>query len=639
VGGMNNLRCAGTLVFLLAFLAACDQQEVNTGSFEPQLLEALALVEQDRTAIILPKVPYPVSTPARLSLVDKSLGDPPSMVGLSRNLLAINGEDFRGTYTARLLELLDLDISGTDFSAPPPRSVAAVQHQLGKNDASIAPTEALPAGWASDDAFVSALRTLVYEAVMARRAWEDASGNPTGAEVSTVQGLVVDTLEYRGKNPNKYRPLDNSYHAIGARQKLDGLARALVNLLAVVEYSLPALRQSSSIAEGEWLTPLGKVKVAGAGDDRHSGEYLLLVDPGGNDNYENVAAPLGPGSVSIIIDLAGNDSVRWDRSAGPGSGLLGLGIWVDLAGDDHYAGGSLGLGAGMFGAGLLWDVAGNDIYDAHALSQGVGQYGIGILFDDSGNDQYRSVINSQGYGGSGGIGVLVDRAGNDDYSCGGVIPDMVQKRIDRHRSVHYLSLCQGYGFGLRPDISGGVGLLLDHEGNDNYKADLFGQGAAYWYGLGLLVEGAGDDQYEAFEHVQGEGLHLSAGLLSDWGGNDHYSGYEHAQGVGKDRGAGVLFDAAGNDVYQAFRESQGAGLTSYGVGILVDAHGDDQYKAKIDSQGYSGRPEQGFPDKEWPTGILLDLKGTDTFDQPYTEEVTSVGRVQNKQGVAIDYEK
>jgi hypothetical protein len=472
---------------------------------------------------------------------------------------------------------------------------------------------------------------------MARRAWVDASGDPTGEELSILQGLIVDTLEYQGEDPNKYRPLNKVYHKVGARQKLERLAVALVRLLVAVEHGLPALQQTSSVAEGEWMTPLGRVKVAGAGDNKHSGEYRLLIDLGGNDSYENVAAPLEPGSVSIIIDLAGNDSVHWDRAAGPGAGLLGLGIWVDMAGDDRYTGGSLGLGAGLLGADLLWDAAGDDIYEARGLSQGAGQYGIGMLFDDGGNDRYRSGINGQGYGGSGGFGVLADSEGNDDYFCGDFIPDQVQKRIDRHVSMHYLSLCQGYGFGIRTKISGGIGLLLDREGNDRYKVDIFGQGAAYWFGLGLLVDGAGDDHYEAFEHAQGEGLHLAAGLLSDWGGNDHYSGYEHTQGVGKDRGAGVLYEAAGNDIYQSFRESQGAGLASYGVGLIVDVDGDDHYKAKINSQGYAGSPEPGFPGKEWPTGILLDLGGRDVFDQPYTDEVNSAGRIQNKQGVAIDY--
>ena len=153
----------------------------------------------------------------------------------------------------------------------------------------------------------------------------------------------------------------------------------------------------------------------------------------------------------------------------------------------------------------------------------------------------------------------------------------------------------------------------------------------------MLVEGAGNDHYEAYEHAQGEGLHLSAGLLADWGGNDTYTGYEHVQGVGIDRSAGILYEATGNDVYQSRRESQGAGLKSLGVGLLVDLAGDDSYKALSESQGYSGGPEPGFPENEWPTGILLELGGENSFDLPYADEINSTGRIQNKQGIAIDY--
>ncbi len=615
------------LVSMLACLVACEQPTVSESeSFEPQLVQALSLAGLDRTVLVLPRVPYPVAKPARLSLVDKSLWNPPSMVDLSQRLTAANRDGARSAYAGRLLQLLELDAAVPDWPA------------AGSGDsASVPDRQVPPADWVADAELVTALRNLLHAEVIARQAWLDASGDPNGEALQALPDLLKDTLEYHGKNPDKFRFLNKAWHRAGANQKLDRVATAMTGLLAVVEHNLPVLQRMSSVAGGEWMTPLGKVKVAGTGDDRHTGEYRLLIDLGGNDHYENVTAPLAVGNVSIVIDLAGDDSVHWDAAAGPGAGLLGLGIWVDLAGNDRYSGGSLGLGAGILGAGLLWDVAGDDVYDARAMSQGAGQYGIGMLFDDSGSDRYRSALNGQGYGGSGGFGVLVDSGGDDDYSCAGAFPDLAQRRINRHDRTHYLSLCQGFGFGIRPGISGGVGLLLDRTGNDRYKADIFGQGAAYWFGLGLLVDAAGDDHYEAFEHAQGEGLHLGAGLLSDQRGNDHYTGYEHVQGVGKDRGAGILYERAGNDVYQAFRQSQGAGLASYGVGILVDAGGDDRYQAKIHAQGYAGRPDPGFPEEEWPTGILLDLGGADIFDQPYTDEVTPAGRVQNRQGVAIDY--
>ena len=61
----------------------------------------------------------------------------------------------------------------------------------------------------------------------------------------------------------------------------------------------------------DWDTPLGKIAVAGTGSDTHSGTYLLLIDLGGNDRYEDVGRPLGARGVSLVLDLAGNDTVRW----------------------------------------------------------------------------------------------------------------------------------------------------------------------------------------------------------------------------------------------------------------------------------------------------------------------------------------
>jgi hypothetical protein len=78
----------------------------------------------------------------------------------------------------------------------------------------------------------------------------------------------------------------DAYHSAGARQDLNALVSALVRLLAAMERSLPELPQARPTElTGEWLTSLGKIKVAGSGDDTHTGEFLLLIDLGGNDTY------------------------------------------------------------------------------------------------------------------------------------------------------------------------------------------------------------------------------------------------------------------------------------------------------------------------------------------------------------------
>jgi hypothetical protein len=634
---MTHYRPALIVCTLLCtLLAACNRESDRGSSFEPQLLDALEKIGLGRDTLVEPKVPYPVSTRARLPLVDKAMSDPPFMVGLSRQLLDQDSAESRGAYLIHLLHLLELKAAEPEAAAYAAVSMDMVVGQIQEVYGVIPETP--PPNWLAETAPATALRLLIFEIIVAHKAWLDSGGNPTPEELSAIQQHIATTLMSRDTDPDPHRLLLDAYHSVGARQNLKALASAPVRLLAAIERSLPALQQAGPTElTGEWLTPMGKIKVAGTGDDTHTSEFALLIDPGGNDTYRDVAAAIEPGRISVVIDLAGDDTVNWDKVQGPGAGLLGIGLWLDLAGNDHYSGHNMGVGVGLLGAGLFWDTAGNDTYDAGTLSQGVGQYGLGILFDDHGNDHYTATLEAQGYGGPAGFGMLIDLEGDDTYACKDVFPDPTPKRAARHHEVHYLSMCQGYGFGLRENISGGVGLLMDRKGNDSYISDIFAQGAAYWFGLGMLVEGAGDDHYEAFEHAQGEGLHLSAGLLADWAGNDSYSGYEHVQGVGMDRAAGILYDNAGNDVYQSHRESQGAGLKSLGVGLLVDNAGNDTYTALTDSQGYSGRPEPGFPDSEWPTGILLDLGGTNIFDQPYADDVDSTGRIQNKQGIAINY--
>jgi hypothetical protein len=635
---MMSKATAVFLVIAAALLNGCSNQSTSGGEFESQLLEALGKVGLTRDALIEPKVPYPVSPKARLALVDQVMQDPPSMIPISRRAIDLDPNLGRGAYLSGLLRLLGQNAAPADATKSDSYTIDSLIPLLSGSDRATVTDP--PPQWETTNPAAIAVRTLLFEADQARKAWERSGGTPTPAELTAIQAHIQGSLTDRGTNPDPHRLLTDAYHSVGERQDLGALTSAAVRLLSAVERNLEALRQAKpDEVTGEWQTPMGRIKVTGTGDDAHAGAYLLLIDLGGNDTYQDVARSVDPANVSIVIDLSGDDAVTWDKAQGPGAGLLGMGAWLDLAGNDRYQGQHMGLGVGLLGTGLFWDAGGNDTYHAQALSQGVGQYGVGAFLDDHGNDHYRAALHAQGYGGPGGIGMLIDQEGNDVYACDDVFPDSNTKRAARHLETRYLSMCQGYGFGLREDISGGIGLLMDRNGNDSYVSDIFGQGAAYWFGFGALIDAQGDDRYQAYEHAQGEGLHLSAGLLADWGGNDDYSGHEHVQGVGMDRSAGLLYENSGDDSYHAHRESQGAGLKSLGVGLLIEKTGHDSYQAMTDSQGYSGRPEPGFPDNEWPTGILLDLAGENHFDIPYADQVDAHGRIQNNQGIAIDYGK
>src|SRR5690606_15288952 len=101
---------------------------------------------------------------------------------------------------------------------------------------------------------------------------------------------------------------------------------------------------------------------------------------------------------------------------------------------------------------------------------GAAAFGVGLLVDKSGNDIYSANTYSQGFGMTEGAGAIVDNSGNDSYLINSLSLDM-----GRYED-HFVSMCQGYGLGLRPYYAGGVGLIIEGSGNDIYTTDIFGQG-------------------------------------------------------------------------------------------------------------------------------------------------------------------
>jgi hypothetical protein len=377
---------------------------------------------------------------------------------------------------------------------------------------------------------------------------------------------------------------------VRAEAALAGAARMLREAAAKVDgstwktgtWTLPAM---AAYPELKGLT----VAIGGPGPDHHTAD--LVIDAGGDDVYEGCR---------FVLDLGGDDTYR-----GCGKGVVACGLIVDLAGNDRYIDKNVAQGGAAFGASLLVDVQGDDRYEADQLSQGSAFYGIGMLFDLAGNDGYRGARHVQGFGGVKGLGVLSDMAGNDTYYAGGkyshapLLPENFQ------------SLSQGFGFGLRPNVSGGVGILADHAGNDQYTAEVFGQGASYWFALGVLVDSAGHDKYDLYQYGQGAGIHLSAGVLFDRAGNDCYSCNNGvAQGCGHDWASGMLLDLAGNDYYQGAGMTHG-GANANGFGILIDRAGDDAYSGvRPECQGFSFQSRGTFG-----LGVLLDLGGKDKYSQ------------------------
>ncbi|MGQ0576046.1 MAG: hypothetical protein ACT4RN_17825 [Pseudonocardia sp.] len=256
----------------------------------------------------------------------------------------------------------------------------------------------------------------------------------------------------------------------------------------------------------------------------------LLWDQAGDDTYGRREAPTFPDS-----QCSADPSVA--RFTTIGSGVEGVSIVIDDAGDDAYTGKTGTMGAGhMGGVGLLHDVAGNDSYLAIRNGQGLGLLaGTGILRDDAGDDVYDyylpAPLDPAAEFHTDGSGGVVDDAGLFSEVMRSPNPaDGVGGRCDaKPRSL------QGVGIFVAPAI----GLLVDGAGTDSYRAAGYdnqeegfptqsgtglvrfahgSQGSGFLGGFGALLDLAGpDDAYlrEAYEPATDRGNGQTVGPQSD----------------------------------------------------------------------------------------------------------------------------
>ena len=343
-----------------------------------------------------------------------------------------------------------------------------------------------------------------------------------------------------------------------------------------------------------------------------------VIDLGGNDTY---IWPEGFDTASrasshIIIDMGGNDTYRSDAAfAGPGVGVFGGAIIDDHSGNDTYTSTKLAsMATGLFGIGIILDRAGNDTYTntgpESGWSQGVGFYGIGLIIDREGRDVYHAEKLAQGVGGPRGFGAIIDGGGNDLYQANG--PNFTSAY---GTPGVYLGMSQGFGFGVRGYAAGGVGLIDDMAGNDQYIAGEFSQAGGYYFGLGLIRDHNGHDLYHANRYGQGFAAHQAAGILIDDAGDDTYWSMTAASQSGVwDESVTLLLDKAGNDSYRC--DGLGIGAASMqAIGVFIDLEGDDRYSANAGATlGQSGSNSYHYD----IAGVMsfsgfFDLAGTDSY--------------------------
>jgi hypothetical protein len=264
-----------------------------------------------------------------------------------------------------------------------------------------------------------------------------------------------------------------------------------------------------------------------------------LLDAEGNDEYDSRADSIGFGrfGIGIVEDLKGDDRYEgFSQVQGCGQ-VRGGGVLIDRDGSDTYTANnsqidfpsaqsrennlSLSQGTGVGaradylngrslagGLGILLDVAGDDRYNAGVFAQGTGYWmGVGCLWDLAGSDQYRAFWFGQGAAAHFSVGYLEDGAGSDTY--------LTQR---------FLGQGAGHDFGL--------GILIDTTGSDRYTAGAVSQGAASENGIGFFADLAGEDTYEPAGIALGYAAEappgslreraLALGVFLDLSGQDDY---------------------------------------------------------------------------------------------------------------------
>jgi len=374
-------------------------------------------------------------------------------------------------------------------------------------------------------------------------------------------------------------------------------------------------------------TPAGKIVIGGRGNNVYELDKMpgvcAVIDLGGEDVYrEGTVSPQRP--VLVVIDMAGNDRYEGTQPGIQGGAMLGVSMLVDAAGDDVYDAKDIAQGSAVGGVGILIDMAGNDRYRGYRRVQGQALGGLGLLLDRTGKDDYHAAMWVQGFGGPLGFGVIDDVEGDDHYYCGGM-----WRTSYYPETQGYEAWGQGVGAGLRGVTSGGIGVILEGNGDDLYEYDYFAQGGGYWLGAGFARDFGGNDrrlcstqkEYDGSYRVQpifgrftcGFGCHYAIGFCFDDNGDDTYGGTIMGLGFSWDCSNGFLCDFDGNDRYEAtggLTEGDGA---QAGLGVLLDYRGNDTYQGY--NQGYASPwiSYHSLPRCGGNFSFLIDYGGNDTY--------------------------
>lgn len=617
-------------------------------STETARLDADALRMATNDEFVLPSFQVYHSNPFRIPVFAATLRNGLTVASSAPAALISQISRHLGSGTARAL--LGNPITGLGEKAAAPgafsAAVKAIASASGAAEFSAADQVKLDEAEKSIPAPVLKAAALILLQAIESRHWRDRAF----ADIENASQLHTHLVSTASTDAT-----DAALYEMKVRRRVDyrALYAGAFDASLAVQQAIDTLAVSQAPGDFkfEMDTAWGVVALNGPDDNVYSQKpYLLIIDTGGNDTYHGGAAnSTAACSFSALIDTSGNDKYveskalastvtasyaeRKNRSRTPlfAGALMGYAFLVDAAGDDLYRCVAPGVGAARYGVGILWDKSGADQYDTYTESQGSAYDGIAVLLDDGGADSYLTFANSQGYGGTYGFGLLLDKTGSDLYIANNSVLDFPSAQSKDHNT----SLSQGCGIGRRADyldghsFGGGIGVLMDVAGDDQYRCGVFGQGAGYWEGIGALFDLAGSDSYSGTWYVQGSAAHYAVGILQDIAGSDSYaSRINMSAGAGHDYSIGVLEDFAGNDTYVANTLSLGA-ANANGIGIFFDAAGNDTYQAPSITLGWSTDPGTGtLREKALSLGVFIDIGGTDTYPEAVKHAKNAARSVQ-----------
>ena len=394
---------------------------------------------------------------------------------------------------------------------------------------------------------------------------------------------------------------------LAPRVDLPALGRAMqgvIDATAQLRLALQQLSDARALPPLVWrhLTPRGWVHLDTTGQSRRQTpeDVWLWVKVGGDDAYD-LDAFAGPSSVAspavrVLLDTGGHDRYQASRDGGDAaSGVLGLALLWDGGGDDQWRCRSWCQAAALLGAAApVNEGAGRDTLQADTQAQAHAVGGLALLAGNPGAltlqasaaTAYHALSDAQGSAGPSGVALLADLHGDDHYELAAqpvVAPS--SQLPGRNRSMG-----QGAGRGWRltqasdaasrahpepvRETAGGVGVLIDLQGDDHYQAQVFAQGAGYQEGLGMLIDAAGHNRHEVAWYGLGAAAHGAAGvfLASGAGDDDYRVSHVTSLGAGHDFSLGWFEDRGGNDRYAL--GDFGMGLSSdRGIGVFIDTQG------------------------------------------------------------------